>query len=67
MTYTFHISAKGHLLVTIGALMFAKDQPAVGAETRRRIAQALASARRDLRALEGKRKKRRRGLKGRVC
>jgi hypothetical protein len=49
-------------LLAIGALTFAKEQPAVGAATRRKIGHALASARRDLARL--KRKREGRGRKG---
>jgi hypothetical protein len=48
MTFSYRISAKGHLLLAIEALKFARDQPAIGNATRRKIATALASARRDL-------------------
>jgi hypothetical protein len=48
MTFSYRVSAKGHLLLAIEALKFAPEQPAIGAATRRKIAIALASARRDL-------------------
>jgi hypothetical protein len=57
MTFSYRVSAKRHLLLAIEALKFAQEQPAVGAATRSKIALALASARRDLAKLEGKRKK----------
>ncbi len=41
-------------MLAIASLEFAKEQPAVGAETRRKIAIALASARQDLAKLKGK-------------
>jgi hypothetical protein len=49
--FSYHVSTKGHLLLAIEALKFAKEQRAVG-----KIALALASARRDLARLKGKRK-----------
>lgn len=58
MTFSYGASAKGHLLLAIEALKFARDQRAVGKATRRKVAAALASARRDLRELGRKRKKR---------
>jgi len=55
----------GHLLLAIASLEFAKEQPAVGAETRRKIAIALASARQDLAKLKGKAQRRSRKNKQR--
>jgi hypothetical protein len=60
MTFSYSVSPKGHLLVAIGALLFAQDQPGVGPVTRRKIAVAIASARRDLAGLGRKARKRRR-------
>ncbi len=57
MTFSYSVSAKGHLLLAIEALKFAKEQPALGEVTRRKIALALASARRDLTRTQRKRKK----------
>ena len=56
MAFSYRVSAKGHLLLAIEALKFAKEQPVLGEATCRRIALALASARRDLAKVEGKRK-----------
>jgi hypothetical protein len=63
MAFSYRVSAKGHLLLAIEALKFAGEQPALGPATRGKIALALASARRDLAKLEGKRKKARRRTK----
>jgi hypothetical protein len=57
MAFSYRVSAKGHLLLAIGALEFAQEQPAVSEATRRKIALALASARRDLAKLDPKRRK----------
>jgi len=56
MATSYRVSPLGHLLLAIASLEFAKEQPAVGAETRRKITLALASARRDLAKLRRKRK-----------
>ncbi len=54
MQVGYSVSPLGHVLLAIASLEFAKEQPAVGAETRRKIAIALASARQDLAKLKGK-------------
>ncbi len=59
MTFSYSVTPKGHLLVAIGALMLAQDQPGVSPATRRKIGLAIASARRDLARLGSKAKKRR--------
>jgi uncharacterized membrane protein len=64
MAFSYSVSAKGHLLLAIEALKFAREQPAVGEATRRKIALALASARRDLARVGDKRRKR--GRKSKV-
>lgn len=48
MAVAYGVSAKGHLLLAVGALEFAKERPGISKATRRKIALALASARRDL-------------------
>jgi hypothetical protein len=63
MAFSYRVSAKGHLLLAIEALKFAGEQPAISEATRRKIALALASARRDLPKLAGKRRKGGRRLK----
>jgi hypothetical protein len=45
---TFRLTPKAHLLLAVEALKFAQAQPAISAETRRKVGIALASARRDL-------------------
>jgi len=57
MAFSYRVSAKGHLLLAIEALKFAQEQSALGEATRRKIALALASARRDLAKVKRKRKK----------
>ncbi len=57
VAFSYRVSAKGHLLLAIAALKFSKEQPAIGAATRRKIALALASARRDLAKVDAKRRK----------
>ena len=47
MTTTYRLTPRAHLLLAIEALKFAMEQTAVSAQTRRKIALALASARRD--------------------
>jgi hypothetical protein len=59
MTFSYSVSPKGHLLVAIGALLFAQDQPGVSAATHRKIGLAIASARRDLARLKTQRTRRR--------
>ena len=59
MTFSYGVSAKGHLLLAIEALKFAQEQPTVSEATRRKVALALVSARRDLAKVGGKRRKRR--------
>jgi hypothetical protein len=65
MVTSYRVSPMGHLLLAIASLEFAKEQPAVGAETRRKVALALASARRDLAKLKGKAQRRLRKTKRR--
>lgn len=48
MPTTYHLTQRAHLLLAIEALTFAMEQKAVSTQTRRKIALALASARRDL-------------------
>jgi hypothetical protein len=52
MTTTYHLTPRAHLLLAIEALKFAMEQKAISAQTRRKIAAALASARRDLARLK---------------
>jgi len=52
MTTTYHLTPRAHLFLSTEALKFALEQIAVSAETRRKIALALASARRDLARLK---------------
>ena len=56
---TYHLTPRAHLLLAIEALKFAMEQKAAGAETRRKIGVALASARRDLAQLKPARKSKR--------
>ena len=52
MIETYHLTPRAHLLLAIEALKFAMEQKAVSTQTRRKIASALASARRDLTQLK---------------
>ena len=66
MAFSYRVSAKGHLLLAIEALKFAQERPTVSEATRRKIALALASARRDLAKLAKTREGREAGRVRRV-
>jgi hypothetical protein len=59
MITTYRLTPRAHLLLAIEALKFAMEQHAISAQTRRKVATALASAQRDLVQLEKRRKRRR--------
>jgi len=58
VTITYRVTPRAYLLLAIEALLFAREQPAISAETGRKINLALSSARRDLARLKQKPKQR---------